>query len=98
MPSPVPYQDDAPPRSFGLRGNPRLYGDMSGLKGRPTSEFRARKPSASKARRMHLYLVIAACHDAGLSAKIVAEFLDITDRHVRRIYALKVKAQGKRDA
>jgi hypothetical protein len=92
MASPEPYRDDDRPPW----GSPRLYGDVAGLGGKPTGTLRHRKPSESSARRMHQMLIIAACHDAGLSAKIVARTLDLSDRHVRRIYLLKTKAEATR--
>jgi hypothetical protein len=69
---------------------------MTELAGQTTGTYRHRKPSESSRKRMHMRLIIAACHDAGLSAKIVAGSLGITDRHVRRIYLAKSKAKGRR--
>lgn len=91
MASPAAYDNTG----YGLRGSPQLFGDMAGLRCVPTSTLRRRIPTESGIHRMHVYLVVAACHDANLSAKIVAESLGITERHVRRLYAKKAKAQGR---
>lgn len=91
MASPTPYHDDDPPP----RGMGRLYGDCSGLKGVPASEMRHRRPSEYSLRRLHRMLIIAACHDRGIAAKIVAEFLGMSAVHVRKIYRDKVKAQSR---
>lgn len=91
MSSPAAYDNCR----FSLRGSPELYGDMDELRGIATSRLRRRQPSESKIHRIHLYLIIAACHDAKLSSKIVAESLGITDRHVRRLYAQKAKNQRR---
>lgn len=94
MPSPMPYTDDDRPG----RGWPRVYGDLSGLRAVPTVSLRHRRPSEASLRIMHQKLIIAACHDAHLSARIVAESLGLSDRHVRRIYRQKANAETRRKA
>jgi hypothetical protein len=93
MASPVPYRDDDPRP----RGSARLHGNVAELGGTPTARLRHRKPSEWSVRQIHQKLVIAACHEARLPAKIVAEFLGISAYHVRRIYRQKASADRRRN-
>lgn len=93
MASPQAYRDDDRPPW----GSPLLYGDMTGLGGKPTGRLRHRKPSEWQARRMHQMLIIAACHEARLSSKIVANSLGVNIRTVQRCYRQKAKADAARN-
>lgn len=87
-----PYRDpDRPPR-----GSPRLYGDCSGLAGVPTAQLRHRSPSEWARRQVHQKLIIAACHDARIAPRIVADFLGLKPRRVQMIYRMKVCAESRK--
>lgn len=84
MSSPTPYFDeDRPPR-----GSPKLYGEMTGLRGVPTSALRGDpKPTLTtrqrRIRRKHLIIFLARVN--GLSLSFIADAFDLSPPEILRV-------------
>lgn len=84
MPSPQPYFDDDRP----ARGSARLYGDMAGLRGVPTSALRgsdrtALTPRQRRMKRKHIIIFLARIN--GLSLSVIGDAFDLTPQQISKI-------------